>query len=308
MKIDKRRIYYNTIMGAMGGLIGWALISLALRGMNTSSTAMLYMKDALLGAIVGLSIGAALGSVDGLLVSRSGRRMFQGAGYGGCLGLAAGIAGLLLGEIIFSLAGGGVLPRAVGWAVFGALVGMGEGIAVKMPSKRNYGLMGGFIGGLVGGSAYERLNLALRGWTGDRELALAVGGAVGLVILGAFLGAIIGLVENILRAAWFRFTRGKLEGQTRMLDPKRPQTTVGRNDACDLYIPGDNAILPTHAIITAQNGEFVIAPASGGGQVMLLSPQGEQAITNHHLRHGDTIQIGKSRMIFQTEEGDFNES
>jgi hypothetical protein len=171
-----------------------------------------------------------------------------------------------------------------------------------MPTRRNYGMLGGFIGGLVGGSSYERLNLAVRGWTGDREAALAIGGAVGLIILGACLGAIIGLVENILRAAWFRFTRGRLEGQTRMLDPRKEQITVGRDDSCDLFIPGDKEIQGKHAMMTTQDGQFVITPAPGGGVVTLVTPQGEQSVTNHPLRPGDVIQLGRSRMIFQTED------
>jgi hypothetical protein len=303
VKLDRRRIYYNTIFGALGGLFGWALISLLLRGFSTSSTLMLYAKDALLGALVGVAIGATLGSVEGIIINRSGRKLIHGASYGGCLGMVAGVIGLVIGETIFSMAGGGVLPRAVGWAIFGMLVGMSDGIAGKMPSRRNYGLLGGFIGGLVGGSTYERLNLVVRGWTGDREAALAIGGAVGLVILGACLGAIIGLVENILRTAWFRFTRGRLEGQVHMLDPQKAQISLGQSDANDLYIPGDKEIHAIHAVITVQNEGFVITPAPGGGPVLLVTPQGEQSLENHILRQGDTIQIGRSRMVFNTEEG-----
>jgi MFS family permease len=302
VRLDKRRIYYNTIFGALGGLVGWALISLLLRGFDASSVPALYAKDALLGALVGVSIGTALGSVEGLTAARSARKLFQGAGYGGTLGLVAGVIGLIMGELIFSLAGGGVLPRAIGWAIFGMLLGMSDGIANNMPTRRNYGMLGGFIGGLVGGSSYERLSLAVRGWTGDREAALAIGGAVGLIILGACLGAMIGLVENILRSVWFRFTRGQLEGQTRMLDPRKEQITVGRNDACDIFIPGDKEIHATHAIIARQDSQFIISSAPGGGNVTLVSSQGDRNVTDYALRPGDTIQLGRSRMIFQTED------
>ena len=301
MAVDKRRIYFNAVLGALGGLIGWMLISLGLR-FSADSTFMLYLKDALLGALVGVAIGAAIGSVDGLTASRSLRRTFQGAGYGACLGLVAGLIGLVIGELIFSLAGGGVWPRAVGWALFGALVGTSEGIVNKMPTKVSYGALGGLLGGLVGGSTYERLNLALRSWTGDRELALAVGGAVGLVILGACIGAIIGLVEDILRSAWFRFTRGKLEGQTRTLDPRKKQVVLGAHDGCDLYIPGDKGIQPRHAVVMVENGQFVIQSAGpGGGPVQLVTSQGEQVVEHRALQVGDTIQLGRTRMVFETE-------
>jgi MFS family permease len=301
MVIDRRRIYFNGVMGALGGLVGWAIISVALR-FSTDSTFLLYLKDALLGAAVGIAVGAALGSVEGLIFNRSVRKTIQGAGYGGCLGLAAGLVGLVIGELIFSLAGGGVWPRAVGWAIFGLLMGSSEGIANKMPSKASYGALGGLLGGLVGGSTYERLNLVLRSSTGDRELALAVGGAVGLIILGAAIGSIIGLVETIMRTAWLRFTRGRLEGQTRMLDRRKQHLTLGRDDGCDLFIPGDKGVMPRHALIKVENNQFVIVPyPEGGGTVQLVTEQGEQTVGQHTLRSGDTIQLGRSRMVFQTE-------
>ena len=28
MAVDRRRIYFNAVLGALGGLVGWALISL----------------------------------------------------------------------------------------------------------------------------------------------------------------------------------------------------------------------------------------------------------------------------------------
>jgi hypothetical protein len=133
VRLDKRRIYYNTILGALGGLVGWALISLLLRGFNADGILTLYAKDALLGALVGVSMGAALGSVEGVTAARSARKLFQGAGYGGTLGLVAGVIGLIIGELIFSLAGGGVLPRAIGWAIFGMLLGMSDGSPTICP-------------------------------------------------------------------------------------------------------------------------------------------------------------------------------
>ncbi|MCZ7674238.1 MAG: hypothetical protein M5U34_47475 [Chloroflexi bacterium] len=44
MSIDRRRIYYNAVLGAMGGLFGWAFISLALRNLDTSSKTMLIFS------------------------------------------------------------------------------------------------------------------------------------------------------------------------------------------------------------------------------------------------------------------------
>ena len=73
MSIDKQRIYYNAIFGALGGLISWLLIGLLLN-FDTSRLLMLFLKDALLGAMVGICIGEAIGAVAGFTVSHSWRR------------------------------------------------------------------------------------------------------------------------------------------------------------------------------------------------------------------------------------------
>ena len=132
-------------------------------------------------AIVGISIGGALGAVDGVQ-ARSIRLAARGAFFGGSLGLIGGLIGLVSGELIFSYAGGGVWPRAAGWAIFGGLVGASEGIATRAPLKRTYGAIGGVLGGMVGGSAYERTSDLLRLTTQNRDFAVTAGGAVGLVI------------------------------------------------------------------------------------------------------------------------------
>ena len=53
MTFDKTRIYYNAVFGALGGLVSWALVGLVLR-FQTQSTFLLFVKDALQGAVVGV--------------------------------------------------------------------------------------------------------------------------------------------------------------------------------------------------------------------------------------------------------------
>lgn len=299
MTLDKLRIYYNAIIGGMGGLIGWALITLFLR-FSTESMAMLFLKDALLGALVGASIGAAVGSAEQLTGSFAFQKIRQAVFASGGIGMVAGMVGLVIGEVIFLVAGGGVWPRAIGWALFGALLGAGQGRVTGMPSKGIFGALGGALGGLIGGSTYERLSLLLRGLGMDREIALTVGGAIGLIILGACIGALIGLVEDILRRAWLRFSHGPLEGQTRTLDSGR-STTLGRADKCTIVLSRDPDVAPVHAEISTQGQEFIIAAREGS--VLLRDGNSQTQIHQHRLRPGDTIQMGRTRFTFQTDEG-----
>lgn len=301
MKLDKQLIYFNAILGGLGGLFGWiAMTMLASIITIPTSGGWIFVADGFRGFLVGICIGAAVGSTDGIVTNRSLRRLAQGARYGAALGALGGVVGLVLGEVLFQVLSGGIWARAVGWATFGLLVGTSDGVARKMPSRIRYGLLGGLLGGLIGGSTYERLTLILLGVSGMRSYALAWGSAVGLIMLGACIGAFVGLVESVLRRAWLTFLNGRLEGQHRTLDPKQPLTTLGSSDQCVIVLLGDRKVAGIHAEITAQSSEFVLRPREGTVTV----ERGNEVISvvNHSLRSGDRIQLGATRMVFHDEE------
>lgn len=296
MQLDRFRIARNAIYGAIGGLLGWALISLALR-FETTSTPLLFLKDALLGALVGLCIGLAIGAAE-QTADGWARRKLPRIGLSGLIGLGAGLVGLVVGEAIFLAAGGGVWPRAVGWSLFGLLLGVGQWPVTRLRSKGLHAGLGGLLGGLIGGATYERLSLVLLGLGAGREMALTAGGAVGLVILGACIGLLIGLVETILRRAWLRFLYGPLEGKTFTLDSRRPLVTLGRSDVCDILLRHDPEAGAVHAVISAQGGAFTLTARDGA--VMLRNAGASQPVTAHLLQPGDTLQIGRSRFVFES--------
>jgi len=156
--------------------------------------------------------------------------------------------------------------------------------------------VGGLLGGLIGGSTYERLSTLLRAVTHDRELALTVGTAVGLIILGACIGSLIGLVEDILRTAWLKVVVGRLEGRTFTLT--RKETRLGKADNCDIVLPGDDDIFPQHAVIEQAQKTFVLRPLQHS---VLVNRQ--PVSSSHQLKHGDRIQLGKTQMTFNLEGG-----
>ena len=90
------RMYYYTILGAIGGLVGWRL---------TESVGFLvrpnvYLSDLALGAVVGLSIGFLIGLAEGIL-SQSVVRGLRAALISGLIGLVAGGIALPLSEFVF---------------------------------------------------------------------------------------------------------------------------------------------------------------------------------------------------------------
>ncbi len=297
MRIDFLALYQRSLLGGLGGLVGWALIT-ALVHISPDTTVWLYLRVIVTGALIGLGLGAACGVWDGLFRERSMRRMLRGAGIGAGIGLTGGAVGLAVGELVFGLAGGGLFSRAIGWAVFGALVGTNEGVAKRMPQKTVYGAFGGLLGGLIGGSTYEFLATAFQGIGFSRDVAIALGGAVGLVLLGMFIGCLIGLVEDLLRAAWLVFTAGRFEGQTRTLDPQKSATTIGRSELADICILADVQIVSQHARLIPEGPGFVLEAVDG--EVQIRVGQNWVPVTRQPLANGDLFQIGSSRAKFQT--------
>ena len=117
---------------------------------------------------------------------------------------------------------GGLLGRAVSWAVLGLGIGLGQGLADRSRQRLVYGLIGGGLGGLIGGFLFEWMRAALA----DR---LDMSQAVGIVVLGAGLGLCLALVEQVLHRAWVQVHSGRQEGRIYLL--ARPRCRLGLDDA-----------------------------------------------------------------------------
>ncbi|MBI1855176.1 MAG: hypothetical protein HYR93_04840 [Chloroflexi bacterium] len=115
----RMRTYFYALLGALGGLIGWQASDLL--GLSFASS--LYLSEAVVGALVGLCIGLFIGITEGLMTRNAVQAAKSGL-FSGLLGLAAGAIGLPLSEFLFQSVGAGMLGRALGWGVFGLLIGL----------------------------------------------------------------------------------------------------------------------------------------------------------------------------------------
>lgn len=293
---DLRRIYFNAVLGGIGGLLGWTLMSV-IGWIIPYGALHTYVRAALIGPLIGVGIGFMVGGTEGIVASQSLRRFLRGSGFGAAFGALGGLLGLVLGEFIFNLLGGGVWARSVGWSLFGILVGASDGFAQNMPAKIRYGVLGGLLGGFIGGSTYEALSALLLKL--DTSLALGWGNAIGLILLGACIGALMGLVEALLRQAWVFFLTGRLEGQTRTLDSGRT-LTVGSDPSCSIIIPNDDSVAGVHAEFAFIDGQFVVRARDG--VVRVRRETQEKEVKQVALAARDRISLGQTRMIFRTEE------
>ncbi len=283
MKMSRTmRLYYYAVLGAMGGLIGWQASNMA--GLSFWSN--LYLSEIVVGGLIGLSIGALIGLAEGL---NSGNflQILKSGLFSGGLGLVGGAIGLPIAEGLFLFLGGGVLGRAIGWAVFGLLIG--AAFAITSGNQAWKPALGGSIGGLLGGIILE----SIRSLFTDPLF----GKAIGLTALGASIGIFIALIVLLLSKAWFEVISGKMKGSEFILDKfikkNGPSAFIGSSPLkSDIVLP-DPDIDPQHAMLKGEDSHFNIKDLSLTGTFI-----NGKKIELAQLRKNQTLKVGNTELVY----------
>jgi hypothetical protein len=278
----RMRTYYFAILGAFGGLVGWQISDL----LGLSFVTNIYLSEAVVGALIGLIIGLFIGITEGLL-TRNIVQAFRSGIFNALLGMVAGAIGLPLSEFLFQAVGAGVLGRVLGWAIFGLLLGLAEGVVGKSQAWK--GMLGGLIGGAFGGFLLE----SAHNWLSDP----LTGKAAGLVLLGASVGAFISLIVVLLSRAWLEITSGKLKGTEFILDKFMkagvPAVAIGSSPLKSEIVLPDPDIAPQHAMLTGDGLSFSLKDMSLAGTYI-----NGKKIELTHLANGQKIRMGNTEMIY----------
>ncbi len=278
----RMRTYYYAVFGAIGGLLGWEISNL----LGLSFISNIYISEAIVGALVGLCIGLLIGLTEGVMTFN----LVQGGKSGlvsGLLGLVAGAIGLPLSEWLFQSAGAGFLGRAIGWGVFGLLIGLAQGLVSRSQAWK--GVVGGLLGGVVGGVLLE----AMRRLFTD---SLA-GKALGLVLLGAAVGLFISLIVVLLSRAWLEVTSGKLKGTEFILDKfmraNGPAVAIGSSPLKSEIVLPDPDIAPQHAMLTGDGAHFSLKDMSLSGTFI-----NKRRIERVQLANNNLIHMGNTDLVY----------
>ncbi|HEV8059664.1 MAG TPA: FHA domain-containing protein [Gemmataceae bacterium] len=297
------RIYFNAVFGALGGLLGWLLFGVF--GDKTSSST---SQQLLGGALIGGFIGYFVVGVEALR-DRSLLRFCRQASYGVLLGGLGGVGGFWLGEQVnYYLVGGlltwhqggsstlrtvgEIVSRGLGWMFLGVAVGVSEGAAARSLGKLSYGTIGGAIGGLLGGSLYGVVKSLERIGEGGNHI---LGGALGLVILGACIGALSAFVQGVLQPASLRVLRGWQEGREYAL--LKADNLVGRDEGADIPLFRDMRIEKKHVVIQREGPGYVLLNDHAPPDWTKVND--EPVAQYRKLRDGDRIQLGGVLLQFQ---------
>lgn len=279
----RMRIYYYALLGALGGLIGWQVSDL----LGLSFTSNLYINVVVVGALVGACVGLFIGLTEGAITRNPVQAVKSGL-FAALIGAIGGAIALPLSEYLFQAVGAGIMGRALGWAVFGALIGLAEGITGSSGPWK--GLIGGALGGAIGGALLE---LVGQQFGGD----LVTGKAVGLVLLGAAIGAFISSVAAALSRAWLEVTSGKLKGTEFILDKFMakgfPSIAIGSSALKSEIVLPDPDIAPQHAMLTGDGNSFSLQDRSLSGTFV-----NNRKIERISLSNGQRIRMGNTDMVY----------
>ena len=278
--VSREKLLFYAVAGGLGGLAAWAAAE-PFMGIHSP-----WIRDVILGALIGLFIAAFLASIEALSVSQW-RLALRGIKSGAGIGIVGGALALVLAEAAFDVLGG-LNGRILGWAVGGLLVGLGAGWATRSNARRRNGAIGGMLGGAVGGLCYQALTASF---------PQAFGRAIAIIILGALIGFFIGLVSELLKRGWLMVVRSQSRNarEGREFPLIKPVTLVGRAEESDIGLFGDQSVLARHAIIRHEGKSFFVSPTRGAQILVNRQPvQGRCP-----LKSGDRVEIGGTLFLFR---------
>ncbi len=294
-------IYYCALCGGWAAFLAWA-IGLVLSPSNPLGSV------GIRGMWLGLFIALGLGVVDALwnVPLTQVHVIAMRVGVGVLVGCVAGLLGGVIGQLLFNWTSWSLF-YVFGWTLTGMLVGLSVGIFEMLASvvqQQNFagsvkklvkGLIGGTAGGLLGGVLSLMLNVVFGVLFSSKEQAsLWSPTAWGFVALGMLIGLLIGLAQVFLKEAWIKIESGRRAGRELILT--REKTTIGRAEACDIGLFGDNQIEKLHAsILLAGNRYYVEDEKTPTGTFVNDQP----VVGRVPLKSGDLIRVGSSVLCFR---------
>jgi hypothetical protein len=278
-----RLIYYGAVIGGWATLVGWGLSEFLQSRIILLSD---WMDVILTTTLVGAALGAGLNVVAGA-ANTQWKRQLRRVGVGLGIGAAGGFVGGLIGNFVNISLG---LPKALGWIILGACIGVVDGLTERSWTKLRNGFIGGIVGGILGGILMQVMGfVALRSGMLARSLAL--------VLLGMCIGAFVAFVKVALREAWLTVEDGYRPGRQLILSQR--VTVLGRGEQVDLPFfsrPGTD-LEPEHSrIIRQADGHYDIEDNHTRLGTWL---NGQQIRGRSPLKDGDVIKLGTNITRFR---------
>jgi pSer/pThr/pTyr-binding forkhead associated (FHA) protein len=297
--LNRRDLITKGFAGLAGGAIGWLPVEVVTHGhslteeVTTANLILTYFAMSILfGAIGGLIVAADSQQLEWNPQTKA--RLIRGAVICFAIAWPANYVANLLFSMMLTAGGWGVghsgstfflvLGRVASWVAMGGLMGAGVGIATLTPSNVVKGAIGGLVGGLAGGLLFDFINAATGGGLPSRFIGLS---AIGLAI-----GLLIGLVQELTKAAWITVEQGRLRGRQYRVEGAR--ATLGRAEENPIGLFGDMEVQQRHAVIERRGADYVLKSLAVQSGTFVNGNR----IESVDLHDGDRINIGGYEMTF----------
>jgi pSer/pThr/pTyr-binding forkhead associated (FHA) protein len=302
--LNRRELTLKALAGLVGGAIGWLPVELASHNSHlgeaqtTGELFAYYFSAAIAAGLIGAFI-TAVESSELRITPESKRRFIRGF----LICFALSFVSTWLGNEAFNtvLQAGGVgfsadgrmvsgsiitlvIARLLGWAIDGALVGAGVGLATLTMENLPKGAVGGLLGGAVGGIFFDLIGAIVGGGLASRFFGEAV--------TGLAIGLFIGLVQELTKAAWVTVEQGRLKGRQYRIEGAR--ASIGRAEENPVGLFGDPSVQQRHAVIERRGSDYVIKSLAVQDGTFVNG----QRIETVDLHDGDRINIGGYEMMF----------
>ena len=124
-----------------------------------------------------------------------------------------------------------------------------------------------------------------------------LGKVVGLVLLGASVGAFTSLIVVLLSRTWLEVRSGKLKGTEFILDKfmraKGPAVAIGSSPLKSEIVLPDPDIAPQHAMLTGDGAHFTLKDMSLSGTFV-----NKRRIERIQLANNNVIRMGNTEMVY----------
>ncbi|GEM46571.1 FHA domain-containing protein [Deinococcus cellulosilyticus] len=279
-----------TLAGAVGGFLGFLLAESTVVHWGDGGRGFeLVLSTAALTGVLSVPLAAALVVAENLLGlrgkwNRDLTRILIPALFVGAV--AGGMAQVFYAWMLQGQSETNSLIRAVAWTLLGTGIGLLLGFNERSLKKALRGMLGGAIGGFIGGLLFNSFLLISLG-EGDTG---TVSRGVGFTVLGAAIGLMLQVTQDLLKSAWLLgTTTGPYEGKQYILT--KNQVTVGRSDANDVSLYHDKTVPLQVGSLKREGGLWFWE-----GDPILINgqPSGKKALTS-----GDRLRFGQNDFVFQ---------
>ena len=297
--INWRELWLKATAGLMGGALGWLPVELASRGhtlteqVSTASVIASYAAMAILSGLIGGLILAAEGQRLELSPDTQ-KRFVRGFVICAALAIPADYFSNSVFSAMLNYGGWGLnhegslfylfAARVASWMIMGAMLGAGVGISTLTATNIIKGAIGGWIGGFAGGILFDPINRMTGGGLASR--------LIGLSSIGLAIGLLIGLVQELTKAAWITVDQGRLRG--RQFRVEGSTVTMGRAEENPIGLFGDQGVQQRHAVIERKGADYTIRNLAVQDGTFVNGNRIETAV----LHDGDQIKIGGYQLGF----------